>query len=368
VKLDPSARTAERDGPAGPDAPLARGDLLEGTYRIERRLGEGGMGSVYEVTHVPSGAPFAAKVVDAPEGSSEGAVERLLREARSLASLEHPHIVEAVHFGRVPGRVFIVMELLRGEDLQRRLKRRAGAGLPDDEVRAILFPVLDALALAHRHGVIHRDLKPANLFLVGEGAATVPKLVDFGLSKLRGDDLEQITLTRAGQVLGTPLYMAPEQARSTADVDRRVDIYAMGCVVFEMLTGRVPYPARTLQECLVRHAMDDVPRLEADRPDLPEALGRVLHRCLAKDPEDRFERVEDLVQALEAAWPPPPRGRPASPRAPAAAPARARRVGERPSAASTRGVWSALFWVLVLVGGLTGLAAVASRLLRLTEG
>ena len=280
---------------------LPRDSLLDETYRVLRRIGAGAMGAVYLVEHVARGTRHAAKVV-ARTGDDEGVV-RLEREARALELLDHPNIVRAAHLGQTPdGLVYIVMELLEGEDLGQRLARARASGdrLSDDEVRGLVPQLLSALAAAHAAGIVHRDLKPDNLFLARgpDGDPPTLKVVDFGVSKLRSEH----PLTRIGQVLGTPVYTAPEQSRQSARVDHRADVYSVGVLLYELLTGRAPFVAPNLQQLMMMHACDTATPLLELRPDLPPAVASVIGRCLEKAPEDRFGSVTQLAEAWESAW------------------------------------------------------------------
>jgi eukaryotic-like serine/threonine-protein kinase len=320
VRADPEAPTlageVSSDGvvSSGPhrlgEGELRPGELLDGHYRVERRIGGGGMGSVYEVEHVALGKRFAAKVVLSVREEDEGAVMRLRNEARTLSSLDHENIVGVSHLGRTGhGRLFVVMDLLQGDDLGARIRRQKDAAargeadpwLPDNEVRRIVPQVLSALSAAHHADVVHRDLKPENLFLDRRRSRTVVKVVDFGISKIRRED-EDLTLTRPGQILGTPLYMAPEQARSIAQVDGRADLYSLGCILYEMLTGRPPFLAENAYDCVVLHATEKPEPPGVHRPGLPTAVEAFILRALEKDPADRFTDADAMLAAWEAAW------------------------------------------------------------------
>ncbi len=287
---------------------LAAGALLEGTYRVERLLGKGAMGAVYLVEHVALGTKFAAKVV--ATGMDAASMTRLRNEARMASAIDHEHIVRVTHLGQTDnGNAFVVMERLHGEDLRARTVRHreeaAETGtdpwLPDREVRGIVAPLLSALDAAHAAGVVHRDLKPENVFLHERQGRIVPKIVDFGIGKLHAGG-EDVRLTATGQIVGTPLYMAPEQSRSSALVDHRSDIYAMGVMLFELCTGRVPFEAQGVYEIVVKHVTEAPPDPRSLRPDLPEPVAALLLRCLAKDPEDRFQSAAELAAAWEDAW------------------------------------------------------------------
>ncbi len=287
--------------------PLPEGTLLEGAYRVGERIGRGGMGAVYRAEHVTLGRQFAVKVVGAEARIQPAYVKRLVQEARTASSIEHENIIDVTHLGTDPetGLVFVVMELLRGEDLRGRMLRRREEGsdpwLPDDEVRRIAPQILGALAAAHAAGIVHRDLKPENVFLATRTDRQVVKVLDFGMSKVAVDD-EGVRLTKTGQIIGTPLYMAPEQSRDGALVDARADVYSLGVMLYELLAGDVPFPSETVYHCILAHATMEPPPLEERRPDLPAAVVALIHRCLEKDPERRPADGAELLSAWKAAW------------------------------------------------------------------
>ncbi|MCB9593446.1 MAG: protein kinase [Sandaracinaceae bacterium] len=305
---DAMAETLRAPGESGTH--LARGTLLEGTYRVEALLGKGAMGAVYLVEHVGLQTKFAAKVV-AGSGMDAAGMARLRNEARMASGIDHENIVRVTHLGHTEnGNVFVVMERLHGEDLRARtLRHRADAAadggdpwLPDEDVRGIVGPVLSALDAAHTAGVVHRDLKPENIFLHERQGRIVPKIVDFGIGKASSSDDSDVRLTATGQIVGTPLYMAPEQTRSSTLVDHRADIYAMGVMLFELLTGRLPFEAGGVYEIVVKHVTEAPPDPRSLRPDLPDAVSALVLRCLAKAPEDRFASAADLLAAWQDAW------------------------------------------------------------------
>ncbi|MCB9593587.1 MAG: serine/threonine protein kinase [Sandaracinaceae bacterium] len=286
---------------------LPTGTLLEGAYRIEELIGRGGMGAVYRAEHITLGRQFAVKVVGAEALINKESVTRLVQEARTASSIEHENIIDVTHLGTDPdtGLVFVVMELLRGEDLRARLVRHGERGghawLDDDDVRRLAPQFLSALAAAHSAGIIHRDLKPENVFLAKKRHRELVKVLDFGMSKIAVED-ESMRLTKTGQIIGTPLYMAPEQSRDGALVDARADVYSLGVMLYELLSGEVPFPAETVYSCIMAHATVPPPPLGERRPDLPEPVVDLVHRCLEKDPARRYEDGAELLAAWEAAW------------------------------------------------------------------
>lgn len=280
------------------------GTLLDGIYRVDHEIGRGGMGAVYEVEHVALGKKFAAKVMSRHVGTSGR--ERLRTEARVTGALQHENIVRVTHLGETSTSApYVVMELLEGESLGGRMhgETRPGgrrAPIPDEEARVIVEHVLAGLVAAHGVGIVHRDLKPDNIFLERRGDATRAKIVDFGIAK-RLDSLAP-GITREGQIMGTPLYMPPEQAHDVSKVDARADLYAMGCISYEMLTGGFPFEMNTAVEAILAHGSIPPTPIQTYRPDIDDAVARVVHRALEKRPEDRFESAGEMLDAWRAAW------------------------------------------------------------------
>ena len=234
-------------------------------------------------------------------------MRRLRQEARTASAIEHENIVDVTDLGRMAdGSVYVIMELLRGQNLASRLAEAdlEDGRLPDEETRSYTGQILAALGAAHSAGVIHRDLKPQNVFLAeNPGGPAVVKLVDFGISKVQ-DPPTETRLTETGQVLGTPLYMAPEQGRSSKGAGPRADLYSAACVAFEMLLGRVPFEGETAYDCVILHATEPPPDPAALRPDLPEPVVRWLLRGMEKRPADRFADADEMRAAWEQAWAP----------------------------------------------------------------
>jgi serine/threonine protein kinase len=308
---DPFARTLAVD--ASPEPPSSKdfspGEMFEEKYRVERMIGAGGMGVVAEATHLGLGRRVAIKFMRAESRSSpEGAV-RFLREARACANLSSDHVVRVFDNGMTKsGDPYLVMELLRGEDLAELLKRETKVE-PGRAVRWVL-EACDAIAEAHELGVVHRDLKPANLFLAeGKGGEKKIKVLDFGISKLIGEGSFG-GLTSQSAMLGSPRYMSPEQTRSSARADARTDIWALGVVLFELMTGTTPFDAENAVGLAAAIMTQPAPRLRERQPDAPVALDKIVMRCLEKNPEDRFDSISSLTTALasyatRATLPPP---------------------------------------------------------------
>ncbi len=292
--------------PASPEAPRWVGRLIASRYRLLRVLGVGGHGAVYEAQHELTDRRFAVKLLLSDSRQVRGLAERLVREAKAASRVVHPNVVEVIDVGIDPdsGRLYLIEELLDGDDLRARMKARRR--MTTAEVRAVMGPVLDGLGAAHEQGVVHRDLKPGNVMLArGPGGAEVPKLIDFGISKVeergpRADDKDG-PLTRDGMLLGTPDYMAPEQARGAQSVDARADIWSVGVLLYEMLAGVRPFRGNGPAAVIVAVATETPTPLATHRPDLPPAWCALVHRCLARSPDERFATARSLREALDAA-------------------------------------------------------------------
>ena len=273
-----------------------------GNYKIVRVIGEGGMGTVYLAEHPMIGKRVAVKMLRPDLGTDPGLVSRFFQEARAVNEIRHPNIVDISDFGKTEdGIVYLVMELLEGRSLRDRLN--AEGALPIEDVVTICGQVCDALAAAHRVGIVHRDLKPDNIFLLQDPAqpgVLRSKLYDFGVAKLLGEQDKQVGhKTIAGSVVGTPYYMSPEQALCQ-EVGAASDIYSMGVVMFEMVTGRVPFNAEQLVLLLNAILRQPAPPASEFRPEVPPFLDRLSLRCLEKDPGARPQTMEEVVAILGA--------------------------------------------------------------------
>jgi serine/threonine-protein kinase len=270
--------------------PKAEPKRRVGPFELERKLGVGGMGVVYLGTYLKNGRKMAVKVL-APEMSADGRLlRRFLREMAILSRLRHPHIVRYYGGGKDKTQHFYAMEYMDGGSVEQMLKKKGRFGWEE----AINYSRQVALALeyAHNHGIIHRDLKPANLFMGKDGLV---KLGDFGIAR----DTQATALTAAGRTVGTYAYMAPEQISGKPPVSRKTDLYALGCVMFEMLTGKPPFTAPTAAEMLFAHLEEEPPDVAATAPDCPEAVGKLVSKLLEKDPEERFYDALALQVALD---------------------------------------------------------------------
>ncbi len=269
-----------------------------GSYTIERELGRGGMGAVYAAVHTLLGRRAAVKVLLAELSRDQAQVQRFFNEARAATAIKHPSIVEIYDFGwAADGSAYIVMELMDGEPLSARLKRIGRLSVA--QAATIARQAATALAAAHRAGIVHRDLKPDNVFLVPDeevaGGERV-KLLDFGIAKLAAPGAASRTTT--GAIMGTPLYMSPEQCEGARAVDHRTDLYALGCVLFEMVAGRVPFISDGVGGLIGMHLHVPPPRLRELAPDAPAELEAIVARLLAKTPDDRYQTADEVAAAL----------------------------------------------------------------------
>jgi serine/threonine-protein kinase len=275
------------------------GDVVAGKYRIEEVIGEGGMGAVYAATHTLTGKRVALKWMLPELAADEGAVQRFIREAQAAGRIDHPNVVDVYDVGEHDGSTFLVMEYLQGETLTAAFHR---GGLEARHIIQLLIPAMRGVAAAHRTGVVHRDLKPDNVFLCRsvDGSYREPKVLDFGISKVSpGEGQLNPRLTRTGAVMGTPYYMSPEQIRGAAEVDQRTDVYAFGVILYEALTGRVPFDANAYSALVLEIATGTPKRPRELRPELPRGLEDVVLKAMARDPYDRYQDVESLARALE---------------------------------------------------------------------
>jgi len=288
VDDDPTTQVDLDDLPTGE---LARGTRI-GDYVIEDKIGQGGMGSVYRAVHPVIGKHAAVKVLEVDAG--QYGLERFLDEARVVNQIGHPNIVDVFAFGETPdGRSYLVMEWLKGATLRERMDR---AALSLAELRDVVRPLIRALAAAHGKGVVHRDLKPDNVFLVDRhDEPPLVKLLDFGIAKPASTE-HRVARTATGAIVGTPLYIAPEQAKGR-EIDAAADVYALGGMLFEMLCGRPPFVADNAMEIVAKHLMEPPPRPSQLAP-VPSALDDLIVAMLAKDPKAR-PALASVLEVIE---------------------------------------------------------------------
>jgi serine/threonine protein kinase len=274
----------------GPRDP-SQGDLIGGRYRLVRHVQRGGTGTVYRAEHIHVGRTVAVKVLRAALAGESRVAERFAREARIISNLEHPHTLKLFDFGWLDdGRPYLVTEFLEGVTLAEQLE--AGPMPVGDAVR-VAIAVLGSLAEAHDKGVVHRDLKPSNVFLQRTGGGERVRVLDFGIARHGAST----TLTEPGMIMGTPAYMSPEQSLRD-DIDGRSDLYSVGAILFEMLTGRPPFTAPNPQTLILKHALMPAPRLGDVVTGLPEPLEVVVAALLAKNPEQRPPHADAVIAML----------------------------------------------------------------------
>jgi serine/threonine-protein kinase len=297
-----SAATAAAVAPAPPAASLLLPDqIVAGRYRVLRLLGAGGMGAVYEVEHVKTKRVLALKVLLPELAKRPAVVQRFLSEARAAAALRHRAIVEITDMDVEGDMNFLVMEKLEGEELAARIKR--DHPLSPAFVARVGAEIADAMTAAHENTfkIIHRDLKPQNVFLQRHrGGDETVKVLDFGIAKLVEDDNLAQALTHTGDVYGTPLYMSPEQMRSSKDVDERTDIYAIGAILYQALTGRTPFVADSYPDLVLKVGTEQPPAIRTLRPDAPATLVAIIERALARNRDARWRTAAELRDVLRA--------------------------------------------------------------------
>ncbi|HZJ67230.1 MAG TPA: serine/threonine-protein kinase, partial [Kofleriaceae bacterium] len=271
-----------------------------GQYRVTGVIGRGGMGAVYSAEHSLLGRPAAIKILLPELSQKQDIVMRFFNEARAATAIRHPGIVEIYDFGWTPeGAAYIVMEHLEGETLSRRAAR---ARFSWQNALAIARQIAGALSAAHAKGIVHRDLKPENIFLVRDpevpGGERI-KLLDFGIAKLAGETATTVHVTRTGAVMGTPTYMAPEQCRGVP-IDHRADLYSLGCIVFELCTGRPPFVGEGAGDVLAAHIHVPAPTLAGAGVKVPAPVEHLLQRLLVKSPDRRIQSADELIREIDA--------------------------------------------------------------------
>ena len=274
------------------DAPM-----LVSRYRILEVLGKGGMGAVYRAEHVAIRKQFAIKVLR-PNSWDQRSIRRFLHEARTVSLIRHPNVVEVTDFGFADDEhPFFVMELLEGEDLADEIARVGPTPWP--RTREIMLQILAALGAAHARGIIHRDIKPQNCFVVNDGEREIVKVLDFGIAKLMDPEVETETFTRTGAVMGTPHYMSPEQAKCM-NLDARADVYSAGVIMYELLTGRVPWQAPGFLGVLSKALTEDIPAMAKVAPEarVEARIEAVVRRAMARDRDERYASVTEFGAAI----------------------------------------------------------------------
>ena len=273
------------------------GHVLENKYYIEGVLGEGGMGVVYSAKHTIIGRKLAVKILYPEIASNPRTVQRFYNEARTAASIGNEHIIEITDMGSYNESPFLVMEFLDGKSLAAHLK---GKILPVEPATGIIIQALEALSEVHFKGIIHRDLKPENIVLIErDGRDDYVKILDFGISKLKTPEVQAMRLTRTGTILGTPYYMAPEQAGGKKDQDHRVDLYSVGVILYRMLTGKLPHMADNYNALISSILIEEVTPPIDHNPEIPPGLSSVIMRSLARNPDDRYGHASDFIEALK---------------------------------------------------------------------
>jgi eukaryotic-like serine/threonine-protein kinase len=277
------------------------GRLIDNKYQIESKIARGGTGTVYRAIHLQLNVPVAVKVLHSDRINDATAVERFRREAFAAMQVRHPNAIAVFDFGvTIDNLVYVVMELLSGMTLRQRLKRQCYVSLY--EMNEVMQQICAAVAVAHKHNIVHRDLKPENVFLHKDGSEEVVRVLDFGLAKLRGliGDDESMIITRDGLVLGTPLYMSPEQSRGRP-VSKRSDIYSLGVILYEMLTGQLPFTGSSLTNLAIKHATERPRPIYELRSNLAPVLNAVVMHALEKSPQQRPASVTEWAAELQAA-------------------------------------------------------------------
>jgi len=268
-------------------------------YEIVSVLGEGGMGSVFLAEHPFMGRKAAIKVLRGDLAHDSGMVERFMNEARAANAIRHPNIIDIIDVGRLPNGIpYLMMEFLEGESLKERIERQRP--MPVGEAIEVAAQTASALAAAHEKTIVHRDLKPDNLFLIPDRAQPVGriKVLDFGIAKLRGELSGSGARTQTGSIMGTPPYMSPEQCRGVDELDHRTDIYALGIILYEMLTGAPPFVSPGWGEVVHMHITQTPAPLRAKNPAVPPELERLVLKALAKQPGDRWSSMGEVEAAL----------------------------------------------------------------------
>ncbi|MEP7052031.1 MAG: protein kinase [Pseudomonadota bacterium] len=278
---------------------LQPGQIIQDKYRIVRIIGQGGMGEVYEGENVAISRRVAIKVLLGEAALNADIVQRFEREAQAAGRIGNDHILEVLDLGALPsGDRFMVMEFLDGEPLNGRIERLRQ--LSPAQAVPLVLQALAGLSAAHRAGIIHRDLKPENLFVLKQkaGVTDYVKIIDFGISKFSQLSSEGMKMTKTGSVMGTPYYMSPEQANGSREADARSDLYAMGVIMYECVTGAVPFDGKTFNELLFKIVLSDAPRPSALNPNLDSAFEAIIMKAMAREAAARYQTCEEFADAL----------------------------------------------------------------------
>lgn len=273
------------------------GKTIDGKYEIQTLLGLGGMGGVFRARHTFINNEVAIKLINPKLASHEEIVERFLREARAAAAIDHPNAVKVTDFGRADGMLYLVMEYVAGYNLTQLIRKKGK--LSPSTTANIMSQMCAALDDAHAKKIIHRDLKPDNVMIkVDRNKKHIVKVFDFGIAKMVMDGKQDNSITRAGTIVGTVNYMSPEQCRGEGNIDLRSDIYSLGVVAFEMLTGRLPFTAPTPTGLAVKHIVEPPPSLRSIVSDIPESVEKAVLRALNKEPKDRYSSAGEFANEL----------------------------------------------------------------------
>ncbi|MBX3262991.1 MAG: serine/threonine protein kinase, partial [Labilithrix sp.] len=277
------------------------GDTIAGKYVLDRLLGQGGMGAVFAAKHIKLSKAVAIKIMLA-DASNPEAAQRFINEGRAAANIQNEHVVRVDDVDEERGYAYMVLELLEGEDLAQVLERDPAHRLAPHVAVGYVLQALKGVIQAHAIGIVHRDLKPSNLFLAKrKDGSVVVKVLDFGISKAQGSSAlaaSPSALTSTKAMLGSPLYMSPEQLRSSKSVDQRADIWAIGIILYELMTGSLPFMGDNLGELFAAILERDPASLRTHVPDVPPALDEIVLRCLQRRPEHRFQTATELADAL----------------------------------------------------------------------
>ena len=303
IAMAPTTPVGSGPVPSGPSSsPVHEGQVLAGKFEVERVLGAGGMGVVVAAKHTQLGQRFALKFLLPVACEVPGAVSRFLREGKAAAQITSEHVARVVDTGTLDGGApYLVMEYLEGRDLAAVLAERKT--IPPAEAIEYVLQACEAIVEAHSLGIVHRDLKPSNLFLSQrKDGSPLVKVLDFGISKVEGGSRKDVTSTQT--MMGSPRYMSPEQMMSAKDVDARTDVWALGVILFELVSGEPVWVADTVQGLCALIASSPTPKLRTKAPRAPALLEEIVERCLAKTRETRMQSVADLALALEPIAPP----------------------------------------------------------------